>query len=81
MKQSFRRKIRTVIAITAAMAMALAFMPMGAQDSHAASFSTAGKVSGLKVSTYTGTSVTLKWNKYTSATGYEILELIASSIE
>ena len=74
MKQSFRRKIRTVIAMTAAMAMALAFMPMGAQDSHAASFSTAGKVSGLKVSTYTGTSVTLKWNKYTSATGYEIVK-------
>ena len=72
MKQSFRKKIRSAVAITAAMAMAVAFMPVTAQVSHAASFSTSGKVSGLKVSSYTGSSVTLKWNAYSSATGYEI---------
>ena len=72
MKQSFRKKIRSAVAITAAMAMAIAFMPATAQVSHAASFSTSDKVSGLKVASYTGSSVTLKWEKYTSATGYEI---------
>ena len=38
MKQSFRKKIRTAVAITAAMAMAIAFMPATAQVSHASSF-------------------------------------------
>ena len=72
MKQSFRKKIRTAVAVTAAMAMAVAFMPVTAQVSHASGFSTSGSVSDLKVTSYTGTSVTLKWDAYTSATGYEI---------
>ena len=72
MKQSFRKKIRNAVAITAAMAMAVAFMPVTAQVSHATNFSTSSAVTDFKVSSYTGSSITLKWDRYTSATGYEI---------
>ena len=72
MKQAIRKHIRSIVAITAAMAMAVAFMPISAPFSHAASFPSSSAVSDLKVTSYTGSTVTLKWDRFSSASGYEI---------
>lgn len=72
MNNPLKKNIRAAIAVAAALAMGIAFMPINTAVSHAAAFSTAGAVSGLKVTSYTGSSVTLKWNGYSAASGYEI---------
>jgi len=67
-----RKNIRATIAVAASLAMAAAFMPISAENAHAASFSTSGAVSGLAISAVDASSITLKWNAYSGATGYQI---------
>ena len=72
MKKTLFKKLKAALAVAASLAIGIAFMPANAAESHAASFSTANAVSGLVVSATDGTSITLRWNAYSGATGYEL---------
>ena len=72
MKKSLMRKTKATLAIAVSLAIGIAFMPMNAADTHAASFSTSSAVTGLVVSAADASSITLKWNAYTGATGYQL---------
>ncbi len=63
------RTIKAVLCLTLAFIIMGAFVPA---DVSAASFSTSGKVQGMKVSQVAFNSVTLSWNKYKNATGYQV---------
>ncbi|MBE6045141.1 MAG: CHAP domain-containing protein [Clostridiales bacterium] len=72
MKKSLLKKLRSGLVIALALAMGVAFMPVNANSAYAASFSTANAVSGLTVSSTDSSSVSLKWNAYAGASGYQI---------
>ena len=72
MKKTFLKNVRTGLAVALSLAIGIAFMPLNTMEAHAASFSTAGAVSGIYVSGYSDTSIKLKWNAYSLATGYEV---------
>ena len=72
MKKSVLKKIKAGLAVALSLAIGVAFMPLSTSDVYAASFSTANSVSGLMVSAADTSSVTLKWNAYSGATGYEL---------
>ncbi|MBQ3322638.1 MAG: CHAP domain-containing protein [Firmicutes bacterium] len=72
MKKSIFKKIRSVLVIALTVAMCVAFVPVNANNAYAASFSTASAVTGLVVSATDASSVTLKWNAYNGASGYQV---------
>ena len=72
MKKTFLKKVKTGLAVALALAIGIAFMPLNTMEAHAASFSTAGSVSGIYVSGCSDSSIKLKWNAYDMATGYEV---------
>ena len=72
MNKSLRKKIRVGLVVALSVAIGVAFMPLNASGAYAASFSTANAVSGMAVSATDSTSVSLKWNAYSGATGYEL---------
>ncbi len=72
MKKSLRKTIRAGLAIALSLAIGVAFMPQNTSNAYAASFSTGSAVSGLTVSAADTSSITLKWNAYNGATGYEL---------
>lgn len=54
------------------LAVTAAYMPVDTGQAAAATFNTAKKVTGFKLTDTTATSITLKWNKFTGAKGYEV---------
>ncbi len=72
MRKNIWKHIRTVLAVTLTVAIAISLMPLSTDSVYGASFSTSDKVTGLKVSKTTRSTVTLKWDSYSEATGYEI---------
>ncbi|MGX8773683.1 MAG: fibronectin type III domain-containing protein [Bacillota bacterium] len=79
MKKSLRKNLRAVLAVAVSLAIGVAFMPANAAESHAATFSTSSSVSGLVVSAADGNSITLKWNAYSGATGYQVYRTPSTS--
>ena len=72
MKEASKKYIKTLLAFAVSLAIVVAFMPANVADSYAANFSTSGTVSGIYVSSYSESSINLKWNSYSMATGYEV---------
>jgi len=73
MKKTTRERIRTMIAFAAAIAIATAFMPISAGEAHAA-INTSQAVTGLRVAATEPHAVTLQWNAFAGATGYQIFK-------
>lgn len=73
MKKTTGKRIRTIIAFAAAIAMATAFMPVNAGEAHAA-ISSSQAVTGLRVAATEPHAVTLQWNAFAGATGYQIFK-------
>ena len=71
MKKSTGKRIRTMIAFAAAIAIATAFMPINAGEVHAA-IDTSKAVTGLRVAATEPHAVTLQWDPFAGATGYQV---------
>ena len=71
MNKSTGKKIKTIIAFAAAIAIATAFMPISASEVHAA-IDTSKAVTGLKVAATEAHAITLQWDSFTGATGYQV---------
>ena len=78
MKESMGKRIKKTIAVVAAVAIGIAFMPAIGGTAHAA-INTSNSVTGLTVSAVNATSVTLKWDAFAGATGYEIYKATTSN--
>lgn len=73
MKKSKIKHIKTIIAFAATIAIATAFMPITGDVAYAA-IDTSKAVSGLRVAATEATAVTLQWDAFAGATGYQVLK-------
>ena len=73
------KRVKTISIFALVMMVAVAFMPGGMSTVHAATLSTGGAVSGLKVTATNTHAVTLAWNAYANATGYQVYRALSKS--
>lgn len=72
MKRTLLKNLKATLAIAVSLAIGVSFMPTFAATSYASSFSTKNAVTGLTITSPNPSTLSLSWNSYAGADGYEV---------